>query len=153
MGLATERLLGDKRIRADGAGVNLVGHQMTEFHRVNVRIDAVRVEAAPEDAPAVGREERPPIVAGRERQAFLARSVGVHDVNLAEVGGVVLETFAVFGRKRLGRISVAQRGEDNFLPVGRIRRFSVVAVCAGQAAQPTAVAFGDENVKVFVVVP
>ena len=36
MGLAAQWLLGDERVRPDGAGVNLVRHQMAQFHHVNV---------------------------------------------------------------------------------------------------------------------
>jgi len=34
-GLAAERLLGDEAVRADGAGVDLVGHEVVQLHHVH----------------------------------------------------------------------------------------------------------------------
>ena len=42
--LAAQRLLGDERVRADGAGVNLVRDQMAELHHVDVADDDFLVE-------------------------------------------------------------------------------------------------------------
>ena len=42
--LAAQRLLGDERIRPDGAGVNLVRDQMAELHHVDVADDNFLVE-------------------------------------------------------------------------------------------------------------
>ena len=39
-----QRLLGNERIRADGAGVNLVRHQVSKFHHVDVAHDNFLVE-------------------------------------------------------------------------------------------------------------
>ena len=67
-----------------------------ELHRVNVRVHALLVEAPPEDALAVRREERTAIVAGRAREAARFRAVGVHQINLAEPRGIGFEYFSVF---------------------------------------------------------
>ena len=42
--LAAERLLGDQRVRPDGAGVDLVRDQVAELHHVNVADDDFLVE-------------------------------------------------------------------------------------------------------------
>ena len=54
-------------------------------------MQALLVEAAPDDLLAVGREERAAVVAGHVGQALLVRAVGAHDVDLGEVARVLVE--------------------------------------------------------------
>src|SRR5439155_20114842 len=75
---------------------------------VDVRVDAVCVEAAPDNAFAVRREKRSAVVARSERQPLLTGAVSLHDVNLREVSGGGIETFAVFVGKFVQGVSVAQ---------------------------------------------
>ena len=63
---------------------------------MDIRRGAVFGKAPPDDAFAIGGEERPAIVARRVRQPPLIRAVGVHDVDFAEVGGIDLKTSAIF---------------------------------------------------------
>ena len=70
-----------------------------KFHRVNVRVDSVGVEAAPNDTLAVWGEKRTAIVTPRERQPLLAGAVGVHEVDFAKVTRIGSETLPDLGRK------------------------------------------------------
>jgi hypothetical protein len=124
-----------------------------DAHREHIRDDAIRVEVPPDDALAVWREERAAIVAGLVREALHAGTVGVHRVNLAEVGRISLEPFQIGGGKFVRWIRVAQRAEDDLPSVGRERPFSVVARCAGDAANVRTVAARDEDVHLAVVIP
>ena len=73
-----------------------------ELHREDVGEKAVLFEAAPKNALAVGREERPAVIAGRVRQTADVRAVGVHQVQLAKVRFVHIQPFLVLGRKFVG---------------------------------------------------
>src|SRR5262249_17860276 len=55
------------------------------LHRVDVGNEALPVEAAPDDTPAVVGKERPAVVAWRMREPPRLRAVRAHDVDLGEV--------------------------------------------------------------------
>ena len=61
LGLAAQRLLGDERVRADRAGVDLVRHEMVQLHHVDVAdhdllVDFLAGAAVEERALARGRQ-------------------------------------------------------------------------------------------------
>ena len=73
-----------------------------ELHCENVGDDAVRFETTPQDTLTVGREERAAIIAGGVREPAKVRTVGMHQVQIAEVGLVHVKPLLVLVRERLG---------------------------------------------------
>ena len=154
---------GEDRVMARGVEVRCPGHRdeireaahvgAIRAHGVDVGVQPFLVEAAPDDSFAVDREERAAVVAGGFGQPRLVAAVGVHDVDLAEVGGIGFQALAVFLRQALRRVGAAQRCEDDPCAVGGIGSLGVVARCVGQPLETGSVTFGGEHVHVLVVVP
>ena len=113
-----------------------------QAHGVNIGDDTFLIEAAPDDALAVGREKRTAIVAGREGETALIRAVGIHDVDFAVSRGISCA---------VGR--VAQRTEYDFRSIRRIRAFGVIAEGVGQASQSGTVAPATEDVHLVIIIP
>ena len=102
-----------------------------EVHRPDVGDEPLLVEAAPDDALAVGREEGPAVVAVDGGEPLLAGAVGVHDVDLAEEARIDLELLLLRVAER-AVVGVAHRRERDPLAVGRIAGLGVVAARVGQ---------------------
>ena len=110
------------------------------------------VEAPPDDPLAVGREERPAVVARHAGQPLLARAVGAHDVNLGEVARIDLELLLLGGGER-PVIRVAHRREHDPLAVGRVAALGVVAARVGQPRVLPALLGVGIDLELGVVVP
>ena len=123
-----------------------------DFHRVNLRHCACLVEPAPDDALAVRREKRAAVVAGRLRQARLAGTVGIHDVNFAEIRQVDLAQFFLL-RSQVFGVGAAGGTEDNFFAVRRVTGLGVVTPRCRESAEVAAIRVGGEDVHHLVVVP
>ncbi len=125
-----------------------------QIHRPDVGDQAAFVEAPPDDALAVGREERAAVVARNAGQPADAGAVGVraHDVDLAEVARVGLELL-LFGGGELPVVRVARGREDDPLTVGRVACLGVVAALVRQPAERAGCARPDVQLHLRVVVP
>ncbi len=112
------------------------------------------VEAPPDDARAVGREEWAAVVAGHRRQPLGAglSLVCPHDVDLAEVGGIHVELLP-FGGRELAVVRLARGREHNPLAVGGVAGLGVVALRVRQSAQLARLRGAHVQLHLRVVVP
>ena len=123
-----------------------------ELHREDIGVHPRRIEAPPDDARAVGRKERPAVVARRVGEPALVGAVHVHDVDVAEPRGVFFQA-RLFLRAQLVIERRAQRAEDDLFPIGRDRALGVVAARVGELRELRAVLVAREDVHRRVVVP
>ena len=112
------------------------------------------VEAAPDDAFAVGRKEGAAVVAVDRRQALHAGAVGVgaHDVDVGEEARVGLELLAL-RRRQVVVVRLARGGEGDPLAVGRVAGLGVVAARLRQPLVGAGLRVADVEVHLGVVVP
>src|SRR3954466_7600748 len=89
-----------------------------DVHGEDLGNDAVSLKMPPENALAVRHEKRPAIVTGIFGEALLAGAIGVHDVDLAEVSGILFVNAPFLGRKMLERKGITERSEDDLFSVG-----------------------------------
>src|SRR4051794_22078528 len=108
---------------------------------------------APDDPFAVGRKEGAAIVAGLVGQAADARTVRLHDVDVAKPGCVFLVALALAGREFFQWKSPAQRAENDLLSVRRPRAFCVVPGRISQVNEIAAVLLRGKDVEGRVVIP
>src|SRR5262245_40745310 len=152
LGLATERLLGDQRVRARGAGVNLVVDQVVELHHVHhTDRDLVRerLAGAPVEQAglAVGGEEG---LRQEREDLLLGRAVehGRRDVDAARRLAGELDDVTVVERvdelpQLLGRVELLQ-GLPERADVGPAVLLELLADLAGELApRPAEVGLED----------
>ena len=106
----------------------------------------------PQDLRAVGREERPAVVAGRRRQTALAGAVGLHDVDLAEPARVGGELLLLDVAERVV-VGGARRREHDPLSVRGVAGFGVVAADVGEPGQRLGLLGVGVDLHLGVVVP
>src|SRR5262245_38555540 len=89
---------------------NLTDVRAVRIHREHIGDEAVGLEATPDDALSIRREERTAVVAGDIGQPLLPAAVRAHDVNLGEVTRVDLELLLLLGAER-PVVRITHRGE------------------------------------------
>ena len=113
---------------------------------------ALRREATPADALAVGAEKRPAVVAGHVGEAFHVRAIGIGRVDLHEILFVDLEALLVlFAELRF--VSLAIAGKDHLLAIGRPTAFGIIATGVGEVFELLVGERVFPDLVVLVVVP
>ena len=121
-------------------------------HGPDFRAVAVRVETAPQYLGALCVIERASIVTGRKGQLLHVAAVCVHDVQIHEIGGVIVEQTLLYLTQRAG-IGLTIRCKQNGAPVRRIRTLGVIAGRLSQINEIAAVAVSGVDLVGRIIIP